>query len=75
MMPFPVAPPVAMMSISFESDKVILEKLRERLRRMCASIGNSSDPATVSETVVRPLETAAALQRFGNGRQESRFRR
>ncbi len=30
----PVAPPGAMMSISFESDEAILEKLRERLRRM-----------------------------------------
>jgi hypothetical protein len=30
--------------------------------------------ATELETVVRPLETVAALQRFGNGRQESRLR-
>jgi hypothetical protein len=30
----PVAPPGAMMSISFESEEVILRKLRERLRRM-----------------------------------------
>ena len=34
MMLFPVAPPGAMMSISFESEEIILEKLRERLRRM-----------------------------------------
>jgi hypothetical protein len=31
---FPVAPPGAMMSISFESDETILDKLRERLRLM-----------------------------------------
>src|SRR6266478_4610277 len=30
----PVAPPGAMMSISFESEEIILRKLRERLRRM-----------------------------------------
>jgi len=30
----PVAPPGAMMSISFESDEIILEQLRERLRSM-----------------------------------------
>jgi hypothetical protein len=34
MMVFPVAPPGATMSIGFDSDEVILEKLRERLRRM-----------------------------------------
>jgi hypothetical protein len=34
MMRFPVAPPEAAMSISFESDEIILKKLRERLRRM-----------------------------------------
>jgi hypothetical protein len=33
-MRFPVAPPGAMMSISFESEEIVLEKLRERLRRM-----------------------------------------
>jgi hypothetical protein len=33
-MTFPVAPPGAMMSISFESEEIILEKLRKRLRRM-----------------------------------------
>jgi hypothetical protein len=33
-MRFPVAPPGAMMSISFESEEIILKKLRERLRRM-----------------------------------------
>jgi hypothetical protein len=33
-MSFPVAPPGAMMSIGFDSDRIILEKLRERLRRM-----------------------------------------
>src|SRR6266446_6152905 len=31
---FPVAPPGAMMSISFQSEEIVLEKLRERLRRM-----------------------------------------
>src|SRR6266699_1707613 len=31
---FPVAPPGAMMSIGFDSDEIILEKVRERLRRM-----------------------------------------
>jgi hypothetical protein len=30
----PFAPPGAMMSISFESEEIVLEKLRERLRRM-----------------------------------------
>jgi hypothetical protein len=34
MMAFPVAPPGAMMSISFEPEEIILDKLRERLRRM-----------------------------------------
>jgi hypothetical protein len=34
MMQFPVAPPGAMMSISFESEEIILQKLRERLRHM-----------------------------------------
>jgi hypothetical protein len=33
-MSFPVAPPGAMMSIGFDSDEIIPEKLRERLRRM-----------------------------------------
>ena len=33
-MQFPVAPPGAMMSISFESEEIILKKLRERQRRM-----------------------------------------
>jgi hypothetical protein len=34
MMLSPVAPPGAMMSISFESEEIILKKLRERLCRM-----------------------------------------
>jgi hypothetical protein len=34
MMQSPVAPPGAMMSIGFDSEEVILEKLRGRLRRM-----------------------------------------
>jgi hypothetical protein len=34
MMLSPVAPPGAMMSISFESEEIILKKLRERLGRM-----------------------------------------
>jgi hypothetical protein len=34
MMRFPVAPPGAMMSISFESEEIVLKTLRERLRRM-----------------------------------------
>jgi hypothetical protein len=34
MLSFPVAPPGATMSISFESEEIILKKLRERLRRM-----------------------------------------
>jgi hypothetical protein len=33
-MAFPVAPPGAMMSIGFESEEIVLKKLRERLRRM-----------------------------------------
>jgi hypothetical protein len=34
MMQSPVAPPGAMMSIGFDSEEVILEKLRGRLRRV-----------------------------------------
>jgi hypothetical protein len=34
MMTFPVAPPGAMMSLSFESEEIILEKLRVRLCRI-----------------------------------------
>jgi len=34
MMASPVAPPGAMMSISFESEEIVLNKLRERLRHM-----------------------------------------
>jgi hypothetical protein len=52
MMPFPVAPPGAMMSIGFESDKVILEKLRERLRRMCIH-WKQQRPCNGSETAAK----------------------
>lgn len=70
------------MSISFESDKVILEKLRERLRRMCihwkqqrprdgfgnrcASVGNSSGPATVRKPPPRIKVSQVGQQ--GNGK-------
>ena len=34
MMPFPVAPPGATVSISFQSDEEVLRKLRDKLRKM-----------------------------------------
>jgi hypothetical protein len=65
----PVAPPGAMMSIGFDSEEIILEKLRERLRRMTDKEliefgktvrGLSAGPTGTSNPFQRQLDEARA---------------